>query len=137
MPFAVLIRLVARLALAEGLRRWMRHAAMRGGPANAPLRGTRTLPDRRAVVLQEAVEGARLLGRVVAFSVVASAFAVLLAAGVTLISLGPRWVGIVLLALAVLALVAAVAELRALLHQRRRWRLRRRDRRLRAGTGQP
>jgi hypothetical protein len=136
MPWAILIRLLARLAaglifwrLASGRRR--AYAGGQGAPG--------TTPPPRHIDPQAAMAAMRtsvsMTWRALLAGVCAAAAVVLMAAGVTIIVLTPRWLGAILLAVGIAAGVAAWFEGRLLFVALRARSRRRRDERLRKATG--
>lgn len=128
MPWAMVVRAIARLA--ASLLFWRLATARRAqrGTAGGPL-GTRTgtapLGRIDAVGAAARLRDAASLGwRAVSAAVLLTASALLLTGGVTLTVLSPRWLGIVLLVLAAAALTAATIDVlavrRLLLLRRRR-----------------
>jgi uncharacterized membrane protein len=131
MPWAIVIRLVARLA--ASLFFWRiatsRRRAFAGGQA-APGATPKARVDAQAAVM--AVRASILLTwRALLAAGFLAATAVLVVAGVTIVVLGPRWLGALLLAGAVAAGAAAWFEGRVLVVALRMRRRRRRDERLR------
>jgi hypothetical protein len=124
MPFALIVRMLARLALLAGVI-FVRRRARSGVPVPPSHRTPGTgagaaqqPPDwLRALMrggfgaaMPGVLEGARLAGLAVALLGFAVAALVLTSAGTTLTVLTPRWLGIVMLVLAVLFAAAAVRE---------------------------
>ena len=134
MPWAIVIRLLARLA--ASLFFWRiatsRRRAYAGGqplPGAAP----KARIDAEAAVL--AVRNSILLTwRALLAVTFLAATAVLLIAGVTIVILTPRWLGALLLAAAVATGAATWFEGRVLFVALRMRRLRRRDERVRKTT---
>jgi hypothetical protein len=132
MPWAILIRLVARLAAGLFLwrlatRRRRAYAASQGAPGATP--PARHIDPRAAMM---AVRTSVSLGwRALITGVCVAAAAVLGVAGVTIVVLTPRWLGAILLAGGVAAAVAAWFEGRLLFVSIRERSRRRRDERLR------
>jgi hypothetical protein len=134
MPWAIVIRLLARLA--ASLFFWRiatsRRRAYAGGqplPGAAP----KARIDAQAAVM--AVRNSILLTwRALLAVTFLAATAVLVVAGVTIAILTPRWLGALLLAAAVATGAAAWFEGRVLLVALRMRRLRRRDERVRKTT---
>jgi hypothetical protein len=123
MPFALIVRMVTRLAVLAGVVFLRRRA--RGGIPVPP--GHRTpgtgagaaaaaaLPEWvRALVwgggMEDVIEGARLAALAAAMLAFAAAALVLISAGTTLTVLTPRWLGITMLGIAALFAAAAVRE---------------------------
>jgi len=132
MPWAILIRLLARLA--AGLIFW--RLATRGRRAYAGGQGTPgATPQARHIDPQAAMMAVRtsvsLSWRALLTGVCVAAAAVLGVAGVTIVVLTPRWLGAILLAVGVAAAVAAWFEGRLLFVALRERSRRRRDERLR------
>jgi hypothetical protein len=132
MPWAILIRLLARLA--AGLFFW--RLATRRRRAYAGGHGTPgATPQPRHIDAQAAMMAVRtsvsLTWRALLTGVCAAAAAVLGVAGVTIIVLTPRWLGAILLAVGIAAAVAAWFEGRLLFVALRARSRRRRDERLR------
>lgn len=142
MPFALIVRMLTRLALVAGVVLLRRRA--RGGVPVPPSHRTpgtgagaaQQYPEwLRALMsgggigaaMPDVLEGARLAALAVAMLGFAVAALVLTSAGTTLTVLTPRWLGIVMLVLAALFAAAAVREGRWL---RRGVALRRRRRRV-------
>jgi hypothetical protein len=131
MPWAIVIRLLARLAaslffwrLATGRRR-----AFAGGQA-VPGATPKARIDAEAAVM--AVRASILLTwRALLTATFLTATAVLAVAGVTIVILSPRWLGAILLAAAVAAAGATWFEGRVLVVAIRMRSRRRRDERLR------
>lgn len=127
MPWAMLLRAVARLA--ASLLFWRLATARRaqGAGAGTPL-GRGAAPPMRIDAAGAAArlrDAASLGWRTVSAAVLLIAATLLISAGVTLTVLTPRWLGIVLLVLAAAALVAATIDVLAvrrlmLVRQRRR-----------------
>ena len=134
MPWAIVIRLVARLA--ASLFFWRiatsRRRAFAGGQA-APGATPKAHIDAQAAVM--AVRASILLTwRALLAAGFLAATAVLVVAGVTIVVLGPRWLGALLLAGALALGAAAWFEGRVLVVALRMRRRRRRDERLRKTT---
>jgi uncharacterized membrane protein len=134
MPWAIVIRLVARLA--ASLFFWRiatsRRRAFAGGQA-APGATPKAHIDAQAAVM--AVRASILLTwRALLAAGFLTAALVLSVAGVTIVVLGPRWLGALLLAGAVALGGAAWFEGRVLVVALRMRRRRRRDERLRRTT---
>ena len=134
MPFALILRMLTRLALIAGVV-FVRRRARAGVPVppghRTPGVGWRE-PEwlralQRGVAEADVLEGARLAGLGVAMLAFGAAALMLTSAGTTLTVLTPRWLGITLLVFAVLCAAAAVREGVWL---RRGWALRRRRRRV-------
>jgi hypothetical protein len=132
MPWAILIRLVARLA--AGLFLWRlatrRRGAFAGGrgvPGATP-RVPHIDPQAAMTAVRTSVS---LSWRVLITGVCVAAAAVSGVAGVTIVVLTPRWLGAILLAAGVAAAVAAWFEGRLLFVALRERSRRRRDERLR------
>ena len=131
MPWAIVIRLVARLA--ASLFFWRiatsRRRAFAGGQA-VPGATPKARIDAQAAVM--ALRTSILLTwRALLAAVFLAATAVLGVAGVTIVVLSPRWLGALLLAGAVAAGAAAWFEGRVVIAAMRMRRRRRRDERLR------
>jgi hypothetical protein len=132
MPWATLIRLVARLA--AGLFLWRlatrRRRAYAGGQGTpgAPPRARHIDPQAAMMAVRTSVS---LSWRALLTGVCVAAAAVLGVAGVTIVVLTPRWLGAILLAVGVAAAVAAWFEGRLLFVALRDRSRRRRDERLR------
>ncbi len=132
MPWAILIRLLARLA--AGLIFWRlvggRRRAYAGVPgATAPPRHID--PEAAMMAVRTSVS---MTWRALLAGVSAAAAVVLTAAGVTIIVLTPRWLGAILLAVGIAAGAAAWFEGRMLFVALRARSRRRRDERLRKAT---
>ena len=114
MPWAVLVRMIARLA--AGLLIWRTASARRNpvpGSPTAPLRSPRAAAAARLGsddVLRQLRESASLGWRALSAVAFLLAATVLTTGGVTLTVLSPRWLGIALLTLAAAALVLAAVE---------------------------
>lgn len=146
MPFALLLRLLARIALlgaAGALGRrgvppaWRTPGQQVPGGAprpGAPARDASALSRALARRFGTAVDVARIAGHLVAILVFLAATITAATAGTTLATLGPRWVGIVLLVLAAFAGLVTVGEVRTTIRLRDDWRRRRRADRLRAAA---
>jgi len=134
MPWAIVIRLVARLA--ASLFFWRiatsRRRAFAGGQA-APGAPPKARIDAQAAVM--ALRSSILLTwRAVLAAIFLAATAVLAVAGVTIAVLTPRWLGALLLAGAVAAGAGAWFEGRVVIVAMRMRKRRRRDERLRKTT---
>jgi|GEM_PF-2000651 hypothetical protein len=135
MPWAILIRLLARLA--AGLFFWRlatrRRRAYAGGQGapGAPPPPRHIDPQAAMMAVRTSVS---LSWRALLTGVCAAAAVVLGAAGVTIIVLTPRWLGAILLAVGIAAGAAAWFEGRLLVGALRARRLRLRDERLRKTT---
>jgi hypothetical protein len=134
MPWAIVIRLLARLA--ANLFFWRiatsRRRAFAGGQA-VPGATPKARVDAQAAVM--AVRASILLTwRALLAAGFLAATLVLSVAGVTIVVLGPRWLGALLLAGAVVLGAAAWFEGRVLVVALRMRRRRRRDERLRKTT---
>jgi hypothetical protein len=125
MPFALIVRMLTRLALVAGVifvRRRGRGAVPVPPSHRTPGTGSRTpqLPEWLQALaaggVPEALESAKLAGIALAMLGFAAAALVLVSAGTTLTVLGPRWLGIVMLAGAVLFGAAAWREAAWLRH---------------------
>jgi hypothetical protein len=132
MPWAILIRLVARLAAGLFLwrlatRRRRAYAGGQGAPGATP-RPRHIDPQAAMIAVRTSVS---LGWRALITAVCVTAAAVLGVAGVTIVVLTPRWLGAILLAAGVAAAVAAWFEGRLLFVALRERRRRRRDERLR------
>jgi hypothetical protein len=131
MPWAIVIRLLARLAASLFIWRiaTSRRRAYAGGQAPAGAR-PKAHVDAQAAVL--AVRTSILLTwRALLTAVFLAATAVLAVAGVTIVLLTPRWLGAILLAAAVAAGFVTWFEGRVLIVAVRMRSRRRRDERLR------
>lgn len=142
MPFALIVRMLTRLALVAGVI-FVRRRGRRAVPVPPSHRTPGTgggpppqLPEwLRALGLggvpgwrvPDAIEGVRLAALALAMLAFGAAALVLTSAGTTLTVLSPRWLGIVMLAAAALFAAGAVREARWL---RRGVALRRRRRRV-------
>ena len=131
MPWAIVIRLLARLA--ASLFFWRiatsRRRAFAGGQA-VPGATPKARLDAQAAVM--AVRTSILLTwRALLTATFLASTVVLLVAGVTIVVLTPRWLGAILLAVGVAAAVAAWFEGRLLFVALRERSRRRRDERLR------
>jgi len=140
MPFALILKVLSRLALLAGvvfLRRRVR-AGVPVPPSNrTPGTGSRPQPPdwlrvlvgggRISDAMPDVLEGARLAGIAAALLAFLAAALVLVSAGTTLTVLNPRWLGVVMLVLAAGFAGGAVREGSAL---RRGMALRRRRRRV-------
>jgi len=112
MPWAVVLRMIARLAAV--LFTWRLVTARRGAAAG----GARRPIDRAKPPLglhprggmASVREGASLVWRATAMVALVAVAALVITGGVTTVVLGPRWLGGALLGLALLVLAAAVAE---------------------------
>jgi len=127
MPFALIVRMLTRLALVAGVV-FLRRRARGGVPVppshrtpgtGAGAGATQQYPEwLRALMsgggigaaMPDVLEGARLAALAVAMLGFAVAALVLTSAGTTLTVLTPRWLGIVMLVLAALFAAAAVRE---------------------------
>jgi hypothetical protein len=115
MPWAILIRLVARLAAGLFLwrlatRRRRAYAGGQGTPGATP-RAHHIDPQAAMMAVRTSVS---LSWRALLTGVCVAAAAVLGVAGVTIVVLTPRWLGAILLAVGVAAAVAAWFEGRLL-----------------------
>jgi alkylation response protein AidB-like acyl-CoA dehydrogenase len=143
MPFALIVRMLTRLAVLAGVV-FVRRRARSGVPVPPSHRtpgtgagGPRVTPPEwlRAlgfgglggVAVPDVLEGARLAALGLALLAFAAAALVLTSAGTTLTVLSPRWLGITMLVVAALFAAGAVREAVWL---RRGLALRRRKRRL-------
>jgi hypothetical protein len=132
MPWAILIRLLARLAASLFFWRLAtrRRQAFPGGTA-----GPGAPPKPHQIDPQAALDAVRtsvsLTWRALLTAAYLAGAAVLAAAGVTIIVLTPRWLGAILLAAGIASGVAAVLEGRTLFLTLRARSRRRRDERLR------
>ena len=133
MPWAILIRLLARLA--AGLIFWRLASGRRRAYAGVP----GTAPPPRHIDPEAALMAVRtsvsITWRALVAALCAAATVVLVAAGVTIIVLTPRWLGAILLAVGIAAGAAAWFEGRLLFLALRARNRRRRDERLRKATG--
>jgi hypothetical protein len=125
MPFALIVRMLTRLAVVAGVI-FVRRRTRGGVPVppshRTPGTGARAvpqLPDWLRVLMRggglgnampDVLEGARLAGLAAALLGFAVVALVLTSAGTTLTVLTPRWLGIVMLVLAMLFAAAAVRE---------------------------
>ena len=124
MPFALIVRMLTRLALLAGVI-FVRRRARGGVPVPPSHRTPGTGPGAtpqppdwlRALMrggftaaMPDVLEGARLAGLAAALLAFAVAALVLISAGTTLTVLTPRWLGIVMLGLAALLAAGAVRE---------------------------
>jgi hypothetical protein len=120
MPFALIIRMLTRLALVAGVI-FVRRRARAGVPVppshRTPGVGGAQWPQaewiralQRGVAEADVLEGAKLAGLGVAMLAFGAVALVLISAGTTLTVLTPRWLGITMLVLAALAATAAVRE---------------------------
>lgn len=124
---AILLRIVARIALARALTGAAARGRAPAGTVPAPGPAGRTGAATRWVAgrLGGAVDVARVVVHAIALAVLLAGTGTLVTAGTTLTTLGPRWVGITILALAAVTAVMAAIELRTTLRLRRQWRMRR------------
>jgi hypothetical protein len=136
MPWAILIRLLARLAASLFFWRLAtrRRTAFPGGQA-----GPGAPPKPRQIDAQAALDAVKtsvsLTWRALLTAGYAAGAAVAAIAGVTIIVLTPRWLGAILLAASIAAGVAAVFEGRVLFVTLRARSRRRRDEGLRKAAG--
>ena len=132
MPWAILIRLLARFAASLFFWRLAtrRRTAVPGGQA-----GSGTPQKPRQIDAQAALDAVRtsvsLTWRALLTAAYATGAAVAAAAGVTIVVLTPRWLGAILLAASIASGAAAVFEGRVLFLTLRARSRRRRDERLR------
>jgi uncharacterized membrane protein len=132
MPWAILIRLLARFAASLFFWRLAtrRRTAFPGGQA-----GPGTPPKPRQIDAQGALDAVKtsvsLSWRALLTAAYATGAAVTAVAGVTIVILTPRWLGAILLAAAIAFGTAAGFEGRVLFRTLRARRQRRRDDRLR------
>ena len=130
MPWAIAIRLLARLAASLFfLRMATRRTAQAGGQA-VPGATPKARIDAQAAIM--AVRRSILLTwRALLAATFLAATAVLLVSGLTIVVLGPRWLGAILLAVALATAWATWFEGRVLVVALRMRNRRRRDERLR------
>ncbi len=124
MPFALILKVLSRLALLAGVV-FLRRRVRAGVPVPPSHRtpgtgGTRPQPPdwlrvlvgggRISDAIPDVLEGARLAGIAAALLTFSAATLVLISAGTTLTVLSPRWLGIVMLVLASAFAAGAVRE---------------------------